>query len=70
MWIRTGNLVRHKVGGGPIMYVELAGTWGGGDAHCSCVWVEDRMRTCGMFRAAQLYTVHADGTPRNYDEEN
>jgi hypothetical protein len=67
MWIRAGNLVRHKVGGGPIMYVQFAPSlsdW------CHCVWVEDRMRKYECFPVGALYTVYADGTPRDYDEEN
>jgi hypothetical protein len=66
MWIRTGNLVRHKAGDGPIMFVEKVTPF---VATCSCVWVEDGVRKAAQFPASTLQTVYADGTPRDYDDE-
>jgi uncharacterized protein YodC (DUF2158 family) len=73
MWLRVGNLVRHK-SGGPIMMVDAAlpdGMWllDHDEACCSCVWVESRVRKFGTFRSSHLETVYADGSPRNYDAE-
>jgi uncharacterized protein YodC (DUF2158 family) len=73
MWLRPGNLVRHK-SGGPIMMIDGVtpeGMWllDPRDYWCSCVWVEDRVRKGGTFRSSHLQTVYADGSPRNYDEE-
>jgi uncharacterized protein YodC (DUF2158 family) len=72
MWLRPGNLVRHK-SGGPIMMVDTAppeSMWlPNPDFECWCVWVEDRVRKAGVFRFSHLQTVYADGSPRNYDEE-
>ena len=73
MWLRPGNLVRHK-GGGPIMMIDLVTPEempliDRRDYLCSCVWVEDRVQKGGTFRSSHLQTVYADGSPRNYDEE-
>jgi hypothetical protein len=73
MWLRPGNLVRHK-SGGPIMMVDVAPFEGMGmlppDPECWCVWVEDRVKKGGIFRVSHLETVYADGSPRNYEHED
>jgi hypothetical protein len=66
MWIRSGNLVKFRVGDSPIMYVERVG-WG--DRNCLCVWVEDRVQRKESFPAGALQTVYVDGTPRDYTKE-
>lgn len=72
MYLRPGNLVRHK-SGGPIMMIDdlvsIEGFWGSDDAYHQCAWVEDGIRKFGTFRASQLQCVYLDGTPRNYDQE-
>jgi hypothetical protein len=68
MCIRPGNLVKYRVGDSPIMYVEDVSHWN--DRKCLCVWVEDRVQKKDSFASGALQTVYADGTPRNYDEEN
>ncbi|MCG2642446.1 MULTISPECIES: hypothetical protein [Bradyrhizobium] len=73
MFLRPGNLVRHK-SGGPIMMIDdqvsIEGMWGSyDDPHHQCAWVENGIKKFGTFRASQLQCVYADGTPRNYDEE-
>lgn len=73
MYLRPGNLVRHK-SGGPIMMIDdlasIEGMWGSYDADHQCTWVENGIRKFGTFRASQLQCVYLDGTPRNYDEEH
>ena len=39
------------------------------DCPCGCIWVEDREQKFATFRATHLQSVYADGSPRNYDEE-
>jgi uncharacterized protein YodC (DUF2158 family) len=72
MFLRPGNLVRHK-SGGPIMMIDdlisSEGIWGFYDAPHQCAWVEDGVKKFDNFRAPELQCVHADGTPRNYDAE-
>jgi uncharacterized protein YodC (DUF2158 family) len=72
MFLRPGNLVRHK-SGGPIMMIddrESIGGWRGpDDPQHQCTWVENGTKKAATFRASQLQSVCADGTPRNYDNE-
>jgi uncharacterized protein YodC (DUF2158 family) len=72
MWLRPGNLIRHK-SGGPIMMIGAAppeGMWlVNPDFECHCIWVEDRVRKRGVFRVSHLQSVYADGSPRSYENE-
>ena len=34
-----------------------------------CSWVEDRQKKAATFHTNSLQAVHADGSPRNYDDE-
>jgi hypothetical protein len=34
-----------------------------------CSWVEDRQKKAATFHIDSLQTVHADGSPRSYDDE-
>jgi uncharacterized protein YodC (DUF2158 family) len=73
MYLRPGNLVRHK-SGGPIMMIDDAVSLEEGpgfvdDPYHQCAWVEAGTKRFGTFRASQLQWVHVDGTPRNRDEE-
>jgi hypothetical protein len=36
---------------------------------CECVWVEDRKKMVADFDQELLQSVYADGSPRNYDDE-
>jgi uncharacterized protein YodC (DUF2158 family) len=75
MILRPGNLVRHK-SGGPIMMVDdlisreqFKDMFGFHDAAHECTWLENGVKKIGSFRALELQSVYADGTPRNYDDE-
>lgn len=72
MILRPGNLVRHR-SGGPIMMVDdlisREGVWGIPDPTHDCTWLENGIKKIGSFRASELQSVYADGTPRNYDDE-
>jgi hypothetical protein len=73
MWLRPGNLVKHR-SGGPIMMVDLGPLdqfmpMRPLDPECSCVWVENGVKKGAAFPVSHLQPVYADGTPRNYDEE-
>jgi len=50
--------------------IPLEDLWGGrNDPDHQCAWVENGVKKFGTFRASQLQCVHADGAPRNYDDE-
>jgi uncharacterized protein YodC (DUF2158 family) len=72
MILRPGNLVRHR-SGGPIMMMDdpisREGMWGAHDAPHDCTWLENGVKKIGRFRASELQSVYADGTPRNCDDE-
>ena len=72
MFLRPGNLVRHK-SGGPIMMIDdrewMGGSRGPPDPQHQCTWVENGTKKAAMFQESQLQCVYADGTPRDYDEE-
>jgi uncharacterized protein YodC (DUF2158 family) len=73
MILRPGNLVRHK-SGGPIMMVDDSvshkeNRWGYNAGRHECTWLENGVKKIGGFHFSELQCVHADGTPRNYDDE-
>jgi uncharacterized protein YodC (DUF2158 family) len=75
MILRSGNLVRHKSGGPIIVVDDVVSRERVGrssfvrDARHDCTWLENGIKRVGSFRPSELQCVHADGTPRNYDEE-
>jgi uncharacterized protein YodC (DUF2158 family) len=65
MWLRPGNLVRHKTGG-PIMMVTAESPYVlGGDGHFQCTWTESGERKVAEFHLSTLQPVYADGSPRD-----
>jgi len=70
MQLRLGNLVRHK-SGGPIMIVDFVSPHEeGADPQIGCYWIENGARKSAYLRLWTLQAVHADGSPRNYDDES
>ena len=67
---RVGNLVRH-LSGGPIMMIDGVSQYNRffDVPKLSCVWVEDGERRAGYFMGDMVQTVFADGSPRDYSDE-
>jgi uncharacterized protein YodC (DUF2158 family) len=68
MWLRPGNLVKHR-SGGPIMVVDREVSHSSIEPRVSCVWIEAGQRRCASFKEGSLQAVNGDGSPRDYDAE-
>ena len=68
MWLRPGNLIRHK-SGGPIMVVDREVSHSSNEPVVSCVWVEAGQRHCASFKEGTLQAVGGDGLPRSHESD-